>query len=185
MCMKSESYLIWYYQVVHTLTHWVGHKMAVWISIKVWLNLFLGVQNFRELFQLMAWHRSDDNPLFEPMMVSLLTHICVTRLQWVKPFSQLSKFHDSLFMFLYTSLVYCGLLHTALGHMMSAEYHGQASRVHARIITDYMSTDGYCLELHHWTKGSTVLQVTSRSEDFMERVVVKSTKVNYFLFGYT
>ena len=33
----------------------------------------------------MAWRRSGDKPLSEPMMVSLLTHICVTRPQWVNP----------------------------------------------------------------------------------------------------
>ena len=32
----------------------------------------------------MAWRRSGDKPLSEPMMVSLPTHICVTRPQWVK-----------------------------------------------------------------------------------------------------
>ena len=32
----------------------------------------------------MAWRRSGDKPLSEPMMVNLLTHICVTRPQWVK-----------------------------------------------------------------------------------------------------
>ena len=32
----------------------------------------------------MAWRRPSDKPLSEPMMVSLLTHICLTRLQWVK-----------------------------------------------------------------------------------------------------
>ena len=31
----------------------------------------------------MAWHRPGDKPLSEPMMVSLLTHICVTGPQWV------------------------------------------------------------------------------------------------------
>ena len=31
----------------------------------------------------MAWRRLGDKPLFEPMMVSLLTHICVTRPKWV------------------------------------------------------------------------------------------------------
>ena len=31
----------------------------------------------------MAWHQPGDKPLPEPMMVSLLTHICVTRPQWV------------------------------------------------------------------------------------------------------
>ena len=32
----------------------------------------------------MAWCRPGDKPLSEPMMVRLLTHICVTRPQWVK-----------------------------------------------------------------------------------------------------
>ena len=32
----------------------------------------------------MAWRRPGDKPLYEPMMVSLPTHICVTRPQWVK-----------------------------------------------------------------------------------------------------
>ena len=32
----------------------------------------------------MAWRRPGDMPLSELMMVSLLTHICVTRPQWVK-----------------------------------------------------------------------------------------------------
>ena len=31
----------------------------------------------------MAWRRPGDKPLSEPMMVCFLTHICVTRLQWV------------------------------------------------------------------------------------------------------
>ena len=32
----------------------------------------------------MAWRRTGDKPLSEPMVVSLLTHNCVTRPQWVK-----------------------------------------------------------------------------------------------------
>ena len=32
----------------------------------------------------MAWRRSGDKPLSDPMLVSLPTHICVTRPQWVK-----------------------------------------------------------------------------------------------------
>ena len=32
----------------------------------------------------MAWRRPGDMPLSEPRMESLLTHICVTRIQWVK-----------------------------------------------------------------------------------------------------
>ena len=30
----------------------------------------------------MAWHRPDDKPLSEPMMIKLPTHICVIRPQW-------------------------------------------------------------------------------------------------------
>ena len=36
------------------------------------------------LVQIMAWRRPGDKPLSEPMMVRLLTHLCVTRPQWVK-----------------------------------------------------------------------------------------------------
>ena len=35
------------------------------------------------LVQIMAWRRPGEKPLSEPMMVRLLTHICVTRPQWV------------------------------------------------------------------------------------------------------
>ena len=40
----------------------------------------------------MVWRRPGDKPLSEPMMVSLMTHICVTRPQWVKVSWALSKF---------------------------------------------------------------------------------------------
>ena len=36
------------------------------------------------LFQIMAWRIPGDKPLSEAMVVSLLTHKCVTRPQWVK-----------------------------------------------------------------------------------------------------
>ena len=36
------------------------------------------------LVQIMAWRRSGDKPLSEPMMVDLPMHICVIRPQWVK-----------------------------------------------------------------------------------------------------
>ena len=35
--------------------------------------------NIPTLIQIMAWHRSGDKPLSEPLMVSLPTHIYVTR----------------------------------------------------------------------------------------------------------
>ena len=41
------------------------------------------IDNNRTLVQIMAWRRSGDKPLSEPMMIILPTHICVTRPQWV------------------------------------------------------------------------------------------------------
>ena len=49
------------------------------LFLRVWLT------NIPSLVQIMAWCRPGDRPLSEPMMVSLLPHICVTRPQWVKP----------------------------------------------------------------------------------------------------
>ena len=37
------------------------------------------INNIPALVQIMAWRRPGDKPLSESMMVSLLTHICVTR----------------------------------------------------------------------------------------------------------
>ena len=58
----------------------------VWISIKLSLTFVprSPINNIASLVEIMAWRRSGDKPLSELMMVSLLTHICVTRPQWVK-----------------------------------------------------------------------------------------------------
>ena len=48
------------------------------------------INNIPALVQIMAWRRSGDKPLSEPMMVSLLTHICVTRPRWVNSVSGIS-----------------------------------------------------------------------------------------------
>ena len=41
------------------------------------------INNIPALVQIMAWRRPGDKPLSEPMMISLPTHKCVTRPQWV------------------------------------------------------------------------------------------------------
>ena len=58
----------------------------VWVPIEISLKFVPKgpINNIPALVQIMAWRRSGDKPLSEPMMVSLLTHICVTRPQWVK-----------------------------------------------------------------------------------------------------
>ena len=57
----------------------------VWISLKIPLKFVPKgpINNIPALVQIMAWRRPGDKPLSELMMVSLLTHICVTRPQWV------------------------------------------------------------------------------------------------------
>ena len=58
---------------------------TVWISIQISLKFVLKVpiNNIPALVQIMAWRRPGDKPLSEAIMVSLLTHVCVTRPQWV------------------------------------------------------------------------------------------------------
>ena len=79
------------------LTDWGRDKMAdifkriffnenVWSSIKISLKFVPKgpINNIPASFQIMAWRRPGDKPLSEAMLVSLLTHKCVTRPQWVK-----------------------------------------------------------------------------------------------------
>ena len=56
------------------------------ISIKISLKFVPKgpMINVSALVQIMAWRRPGDKPLSEPMMVSLLTHICITLPQWIK-----------------------------------------------------------------------------------------------------
>ena len=58
----------------------------VWISIEFPLKFVPKgpINNIPALVQIMAWCRPGDKSLSEPMMNILLTHICVTRPQWVK-----------------------------------------------------------------------------------------------------
>ena len=84
-----------------TLIHWGRDKMTVfsqttfsnafslnenvWILINISLKFIPKVQieNIPALVQIMAWRQQGDKPLSEPMMVSLLTHMCINQPQWV------------------------------------------------------------------------------------------------------
>ena len=82
------------------LTHWGRDKMAAifqttfsnafsWMKMHEFRKISLKfvpkvpINNIPALVLIMAWRRLGDKPLSEPMMVSLPTHICVTRPQWV------------------------------------------------------------------------------------------------------
>ena len=57
----------------------------VWIPIKFSLKFVPKglINNIPAMVQIMAWRRPGDEPLSEPRMVTLPTHICVIRSQWV------------------------------------------------------------------------------------------------------
>ena len=58
-------------------------NVSVSLSISLKFVPKVRINNIPPLVQIMAWRRSGDKPLSEPVMVSILTHICVTRPQWV------------------------------------------------------------------------------------------------------
>ena len=66
---------------------WIFLNENVWNTIKISLKFAptSPINNIPALVQIMAWRQPGAKPLFEPMMDSLLTHIWVTRPQWVKP----------------------------------------------------------------------------------------------------
>ena len=91
----------WIHEYVYQLTHWGWDKMAanfqttlsnafffnenVWISLKISLKFVPKgpINNIPALIQIMSWRRPGDKPLSEPMLVSVLMHLCITQPQWV------------------------------------------------------------------------------------------------------
>ena len=61
-------------------------KEVIWISIEISLNFVPKgpINNIPALVQIMAWRQPGDKPWCEPILVSLLTLVCVIRPQWVK-----------------------------------------------------------------------------------------------------
>ena len=95
----SNCSTYWLCMIVNSageLTHWGREKMAAvfqtlsnalsWMKMYEFQLKFPGgpINTFPALIQIMAWGRQGDKPLSETMMVSLWTHIYVTRPQWVK-----------------------------------------------------------------------------------------------------
>ena len=62
----------------------LNENLSIFIKISLKFVPNGPINNIPALVQIMAWHRSGDKPLSEPMMVSLLTYICLTRPHWVK-----------------------------------------------------------------------------------------------------
>ena len=60
-------------------------KIYIYIAINILLKFVPNgpINNVPALVLIMAWRRPGDKPFSEPMMISLLTHICVTWPWWV------------------------------------------------------------------------------------------------------
>ena len=109
--VNVDQIAIWRYYSHSYLTHWGRDEMNnisqttfsnVYSSMKMfefrskfhWLKFVPKgpINNIPALVQIMAWRRSGDKPLSEPIMVSLPTHICVTRPQWIKNKARMNAF---------------------------------------------------------------------------------------------
>ena len=66
---------------------WIFLNENVWIPLKISLKFVPQgpINNIPALVQIMAWRGPGDKLLSGPMMVRLLTYICVTQPQWVNP----------------------------------------------------------------------------------------------------
>ena len=68
------------------------------------------INNIPALVQIMAWRRSGDKPLSEPIMVSLRTHICVIRPQWVNKVNIVTTVFNLVFWCAMTLKTCCGYI---------------------------------------------------------------------------
>ena len=71
-------------------------NLCVSINVSLIFTLKGPIKNIQVLIPIMTWSWPGDKPLSEPMMVSLLMHIHVTRLQWVNAQCPM-KFHHHTF----------------------------------------------------------------------------------------
>ena len=92
---------------------------TVWISLKISLKFVpkVPINNIPALVLIMAWRRPGDKPLSEPMMVSLPTHICVTRPQWVNsssPGQNGCHFAEDILRYIFVNEKLCILIRISL-----------------------------------------------------------------------
>ena len=80
-CGRDEIYAI----LQTTFTNAFSWTKLYWFWIKISLKFISKgpIDNIPELVDIMAWRRPGDKPLSEPMIIILLTHICVNGLKIV------------------------------------------------------------------------------------------------------
>ena len=149
------------------------------ISIKISLKFVPKgpINNYPALVQIMAWRRSGDKPLFEPMMVSLLTHICVTRPQWVNvpvssekviTYMDTSEDHDcDVIMSAIASQITCVLI------VCSRIYSGTDQRKHQS-----SASEVFVMGIHRWPMYSPHKGPVTRKMFLFDDVIVCNSIFN-------
>ena len=97
------------------------------ISIRISLKFVpkFRINNIPSLVKIMAWRRPGDKPLSTPMMVSLPTHICVTRPQWVNWItnSRWTQTRIKAYKFVSTPIVHGIVFSSRITILVSSLYH--------------------------------------------------------------
>ena len=112
---------------------WISFKISLKFVPKVWNN------NILALLQIMVWHCPGDRPLSEPMMVSLLMHVCVTQPQWVNYECYASyigwlrdgSVWDSNYIIQYIYIIYVMFVH--LKYISERQYYTYLRTTHASV----------------------------------------------------
>ena len=69
----------------HIEMHFLEWKCMDFAKISLKFVPKVQINNMLAFVQIMAWRRPGDKPLSEQILVNLLTHICITRPQWINP----------------------------------------------------------------------------------------------------
>ena len=122
---------------------------CIFMNANVWMLLKIVpkglINNIPALVQIMAWRRSGDKPLSEPMMVTLLTYICVTRPQWFNEWKH--AWGDFSFNIVLWGL--CWLIYTILGNGLGRR---GATLLYKQMLTYFTDVFVYLSQedLTHW-----------------------------------
>ena len=91
LCHSELTHLVNSLRLWQTDHHFAEVFKCIFLNENVWISLEISLKfvpkvwnnNIPGLVQIMAWRRTGDKPLSEPMVVILLAHKCVTLPQWV------------------------------------------------------------------------------------------------------
>ena len=98
LCLHSRKcFIFWVCLHMDVLAHW-GRDEKWSLFRKRYIQMYFPeskCMNFPALVQIMAWHWQGNKPLFEPMMVRLLTHLCITWPQCVNTTPEVLKYANT------------------------------------------------------------------------------------------